>query len=46
VEEDGIHIGSRNNDVTDGTFRGATQYIREHKGICEYLSQNPDTRLY
>lgn len=47
--EDGvIHVGSRNNDVTerpDG-FNGAVAYIQNHEGIKKLLTENPDLRLY
>jgi hypothetical protein len=43
-----MRVGSRKNDVTekeDG-FRGAVQYCLSHKGIEEYLRDNPTHRLF
>lgn len=47
--EDGvIHVGSRNNDVTnrpDG-FNGAVFYIQNHEGVKQFFEQHPTWRLY
>lgn len=47
--EDGVvHVGSRNNDVTereDG-FNGAVQYIQNHEGIKSIFAINPQVYLY
>ena len=31
LEEDGIHTGSRNNDITGGSFRGFNEYVKNHE---------------
>lgn len=47
VGEDGkIHKGSRNNDVTGGTFNGFCEYVDNHDGINKLLKLNPNFRLY
>jgi len=47
MEEDGsIRMGSRNNDVTEGSFNGFCDYVRTHEGIVSYLMANPSHRLY
>lgn len=47
--EDGvIHVGSRNNDVTDRPdgFNGAVEYVQNHEGIRKLFDLNPNLRLY
>jgi len=45
--EDGtLGKGSRNQDVTGGSFQGFTQYVDEHKGIKEFFEVHPTLRLY
>ncbi len=48
IEDGEIHVGSRNNDVTNnGTgFNGAVEYCRNHEGIKKLLSRHPELRLY
>lgn len=46
LEEDGIHCGSRNNDVTEGSFNGFVEYAKVHEGITKYLQENLTHRLY
>lgn len=48
VEDDGIHIGSRNFDVTENSdvFEDAKLYVRKHEGINGYLNLNRNHRLY
>ena len=56
MHKDGtIHVGSRNNDLTqkvlDGKeiskeFVALLEYVDNHKGIQEFLKNNPDHRLY
>lgn len=41
-----IHVGSRTQDVTNDRFRGATEYVKKHEGIGEYLKKFPSHRLY
>jgi len=46
MEDSEIHVWSRTQDVTLGSFRGAVEYCKGHKGICEYLRLYPLHRLY
>lgn len=48
LEDEVIHVGSRNNDVTtkDGGFNGAVGYIQSHPGIQKLLADYPSFRLY
>lgn len=46
LEEDGIHCGSRNHDVTNDSFRGFTQYVKESKAINRYLLGHKNHTLY
>lgn len=43
-----IHVGSRNNDVTDREdgFNGAVAYVQNHPGIKALLEDYEDARLY
>lgn len=46
-KDDGkIHVGSRNNDVTEKGFNGATEYVFGHVGIQELLDAHPEYHLY
>lgn len=48
LEEDGIHVGSRNNDLTKNgnEFNGAVEYCKNHEGISNLLRDYPTYRLY
>lgn len=48
MEDGEIHVGSRTQDVTlqEGGFRGAVPYIKNHKGINDFLKACPNFRLY
>lgn len=46
VEEDGIHTGSRNQDITLWSFRWFNEYVKDHKWINELLDEHPDWHLY
>lgn len=48
LEDGAVHIGSRNNDVTDKPdgFNGAVFYIQNHEGIRRLLTERPNCRLY
>lgn len=39
-------IGSRNQDLGDGSFNGFKQYVEEHFGIRAFFEANPNHRLY
>jgi hypothetical protein len=43
-----IHVGSRNNDVTDRVdgFNGAVFYVQNHEGIKKLLTEYPYFQLY
>jgi len=43
-----IHVGSRNNDVTDRDdgFNGAVFYVQNHDGIKKFFQDFPTWRLY
>jgi len=41
-----IRVGSRNQDVSEWSFRWAVEYIRGHEGIISFLKDNPTFRLY
>jgi len=48
-DKDGtIHCGSRNNDLTlkGNPFNGFVEYVKNHKGINNYLDIFPEQRLY
>lgn len=48
MEDGSIHVGSRNNDVTDrhDGFNGAVVYAQNHEGIKHFLTNHPAARLY
>lgn len=48
MEDGKIHVGSRNNDLTENgnSFNGAVEYCNNHKGINRLLTEHPDFRLY
>lgn len=41
-----IRCGSRNNDVTEGSFNGFVEYAKNHEGIKRFFERNPEWRLY
>lgn len=45
---DGLHVGSRNNDLTlnCNAFNGAVEYINNHPGIKKFFESYPTYRLY
>ena len=46
MDEDGIHTGSRNQDITWGSFRGFNEYVNNHEWILRLLDEHPTWRLY
>lgn len=48
LDEGVLHVGSRNNDLTENgnTFNGAVEYCNKHKGIQSFLAEYPNCRLY
>ena len=45
IDEEGIHTGSRNQEVKDG-FNGFVEYVKNHEGIQNCLKKHPEWRLY
>jgi len=41
-----INMGSRTQNVTDGSFRGFVEYVKNHEGINKILTNHPQLRLY
>lgn len=41
-----IRCGSRTQDVTEGSFNGFVEYVKNHEGIKTALKENPNCRLY
>ena len=37
-----IRCGSRNNDVTEGSFNGLVEYVKNHKGKFEVMNKVPN----
>jgi len=46
LEDGEIHTGSRNRDVTNESFNGFTEYVKNHLGINQILNDHPNFRLY
>lgn len=46
LAEDGIHCGSRNQDVTGGSFNGFVEYVKAHPGVNKLLEDHPTYRLW
>lgn len=48
MDNDVLHVGSRNNDLTlnGNLFNGAVEYCNAHPGIRKALQENPTYRLY
>lgn len=45
IDEAGLHIASRNQEITSG-FNGFVDYVKENKGIQKLLSDHPNYHLY
>lgn len=41
-----LQMGSRTQNVTEGSFNGFTEYVRNHEGINKLLKDKPHLRLY
>ena len=46
MEDGELKMGSRNRVLGDEQFNGFVPYVREHKGVIAYLTDNPTHRLY
>jgi len=48
MSEGVMHIGSRNNDLTNNgnAFNGAVEYCNRHGGIQDFFADHPTSRLY
>lgn len=46
IDEDGVHCGSRTQEVTDKGFNGFVDYVKAHDGIQKLLALNSDSRLF
>jgi len=48
MDEGVMHVGSRNNDLTNNgnAFNGAVEYCNGHEGIQDFFADHPTSRLY
>lgn len=46
IPESKIHIGSRSQDVTNGSFRWLNEYVNNHDWIIKLLREHPEYHLF